>query len=105
MTIIVERTMKIAGSALAALLLVAAAPTAHSFAPTITKAKIIKNGSKSGTVRSADTLMFLSPEDLTDYMAKAHEAKIRAVKEVEDQKNAQIQVSTQYFEIEKEKKK
>ena len=41
----------------------------------------------------------------TDYMAKAHEAKIRAVKEVEDQKNAQIQVSKQYFEIEKKKRK
>ena len=40
--------------------------------------------------------LFLSPEDLTNYMAKAHEEKIRAIKEVEDKKNGEIQVRTNH---------
>ena len=47
--------------------------------------------------RMADTSLFLSPEDLTNYMAKAHEDKIRALKEIEDKKNAEIKVRTTFL--------
>jgi hypothetical protein len=41
----------------------------------------------------SDSALFLSPEDLTNAMAKAHEEKIRAMKDLETKKNAEIQVS------------
>lgn len=34
----------------------------------------------------------LTPQDLTDYMAKANEAKVQAMKQIEDKKNAEIKV-------------
>eukprot|EP00751_Fragilariopsis_kerguelensis_P005574 CAMPEP_0170787702 /NCGR_PEP_ID=MMETSP0733-20121128/18445_1 /TAXON_ID=186038 /ORGANISM="Fragilariopsis kerguelensis, Strain L26-C5" /LENGTH=463 /DNA_ID=CAMNT_0011133969 /DNA_START=257 /DNA_END=1649 /DNA_ORIENTATION=- len=40
--------------------------------------------------KSEGGLLFLSPSDLTEYLAKAHEAKIRAIKDVEDKKNNEI---------------
>jgi len=40
--------------------------------------------------RAEGGLLFLSPSDLTEYLAKAHEAKIRAIKDVEDKKNNEI---------------
>jgi len=40
--------------------------------------------------RGPDALS-LTPDDLTDYMAKAHEEKLRAVKAVEETKNVEIQ--------------
>jgi hypothetical protein len=46
-----------------------------------------------GSGRLMDSPLFLSPDDLTNYMAKAHEEKIRALKEIEDKKNAEIMVS------------
>jgi hypothetical protein len=44
-----------------------------------------------------DSVLFLSPDDLTNYMAKAHEEKVRALKEMEEKKNAEIKVSTPCF--------
>ena len=38
--------------------------------------------------------LLLTPQDLTDYMAKANEAKVLAMKQIEDKKNAEIQVKT-----------
>eukprot|EP00536_Pseudo-nitzschia_multiseries_P002928 jgi/Psemu1/252155/estExt_Genewise1Plus.C_410138 len=77
--------MKFATSALSAFLLLATSPLVHSFGQTANTAAI---GSRTtGTVNA----LFLSPEDLTNYMAKAHEEKIRAIKEVEDKKNVVIQ--------------
>lgn len=37
--------------------------------------------------------LHVTPQDLTDTLAKAHEEKIRAMKDIEDKKNAEIQVS------------
>lgn len=42
---------------------------------------------------SSSSALFLSPEDLTNAMAKAHEEKIRAMKDIEDKKNAEIKVN------------
>lgn len=58
-----------------------------SFVPT-TKANDLKT---MAPVRASDPL-FLSPEDLTNYMAKAHEEKLRAIKEVETKKDTEIMV-------------
>ena len=38
-----------------------------------------------------------SAQALSDYMAKSHEEKLRAIKAVEDKKNAEIEVSGPYF--------
>jgi hypothetical protein len=35
----------------------------------------------------------VTPQDLTDMMAKAHEEKIRAMKDIEEKKNTEIQVN------------
>jgi len=70
--------MKFTASALSAFLLVATTPVVTSFAPSL----------QSRT--TVGTPLRLTPEDLTDYMAKAHTEKLRAVKEVETKKNAEI---------------
>lgn len=36
--------------------------------------------------------LYASSADLSDYMAKSHEEKLRAVKDIEDKKNAEIKV-------------
>ena len=84
--------MKFTNPVLAAFLLVATTPAVHSFTYT-TKTTTNNLKSRTSAGRGAKAL-FLSPEELTNYMAKAHEEKIRAVKEVEAVKNAQIQVRT-----------
>lgn len=81
--------MKFTNPVLAAFLLVATTPAVHSFTYT-TKTTTNNLKSRTSAGRGAKAL-FLSPEELTNYMAKAHEEKIRAVKEVEAVKNAQIQ--------------
>jgi hypothetical protein len=90
--------MKFTSSVVAALVLLDAAFPVHSFMYT-RQANNLKctigrrvTATESSSSSSSSSL-FLSPEDLTDYMVKAHEEKIRAVKEVEDKKNAQINVS------------
>lgn len=45
--------------------------------------------SKSSSALAADVN---NAQALSDYMAKSHEEKLRAVKEIEDKKNAEIQV-------------
>jgi hypothetical protein len=44
------------------------------------------------TARNPDTALFLEPNVLTEYMAKAHEEKLKAVKVAEEKKEAEIQV-------------
>jgi len=87
--------MQFTNSVLAAFLLIAttALPAVHSFTYTAKTNNNLKCRTAAAAGRGAEAL-FLSPEDLTNYMAKAHEDKIRAIKEVEDKKNAQIQVRT-----------
>ena len=91
--------MKFTSSVVAALVLLDAAFPVHSFMYT-RQANNLKctigrrvTATESSSSSSSSSSLFLSPEDLTDYMVKAHEEKIRAVKEVEDKKNAQINVS------------
>lgn len=50
-----------------------------------------RQASKSISIPTSSILQ-VSPQDLTEYMAKAHEEKLRAVKMVEDQKKAEIEV-------------
>ena len=40
-----------------------------------------------------------SARALSDYMSKSHEEKLRAIKAVEDKKNAEIEVSGPYFVV------
>lgn len=77
--------MKLANSALVAFLLVASSPITTSFLPT-TKLNDL-NYRATGAVSG---VLFLAPEDLTSYMAKSHEEKLRAIKEVEEKKNTEI---------------
>jgi hypothetical protein len=77
--------MKLANSALVVFLLVVSSPITTSFLFT-TKLNDLNyraTGARSG-------VLFLSPEDLTSYMAKSHEEKLRAIKEVEEKKNTEI---------------
>lgn len=68
--------------ALSAVVLIGSTPAVLSFVP----------GTKqSSATRGACEALFLSPDELTNYMAKAHEEKLRAVKVVEQKKDAQIQ--------------
>ena len=80
--------MKFTCSVVTALFLIATW-TAHSF----TYTTMTNFNSKSGAGRITETLLFLTPDDLTNYMAKAHEEKIRAMKGIEEKKNAEIEVS------------
>ena len=75
--------------ALAAFLLVASSPAVTPFVPAT---KPSNQESRTNIVGSKP--LFLSPEDLTDYMAKAHEEKLRAIKDVERKKDEQIKVRT-----------
>lgn len=77
--------MKSTNSALAALLLVATSTIVTSFVPATNP-----NDSKSRAREGGFEALFLSPEDLTNYMAKAHEEKLRAIKEVEVKKDSEI---------------
>ena len=81
--------MKSTNSALAALLLVATSTIVTSFVPATNP-----NDSKSRAREGGFEALFLSPEDLTNYMAKAHEEKLRAIKEVEVKKDSEIKVCT-----------
>ena len=51
---------------------------------------------KDSSVKSKPLFGLPTPEEsakaLSDYMAKSHENKLNAIKEVEDKKNAEIQV-------------
>ena len=81
--------MKFTCSVVTALFLIATW-TAHSF--TYTTKTNLNLDSRAGLV--SETLLFLTPDDLTNYMATAHEEKIRAIKEIEEKKNDEIKVST-----------
>jgi hypothetical protein len=87
--------MKFTSSVVAALVLLDAAVPVHSFMYTRQANNLKCTIERRVTTESSSSSssLFLSPEDLTDYMTKAHAEKIRAVKEVEDKKNAQINVS------------
>lgn len=75
-------------SILAAFLSFVAFPV-HSFIVDTRQSNIMKCQKRG--MQPEQLLLFLSPKDLTNYMAKAHEEKIRAIKDVEDKKNAEIQ--------------
>lgn len=49
-----------------------------------------QTGSKR--IRIASTPIFLEPSALTEYMAKAHEDKLKAVQQIEAKKNEEIKV-------------
>ena len=59
-----------------------------------TLAFIHKQATKSSSLTVSPSALFVTPEDLTNAMAKAHEEKIRAMKDIEDKKNAEIKVSS-----------
>jgi hypothetical protein len=90
--------MRFTSSVIAAILLLASTTTRNSveaftFTPS-PKSHDLPSLTKGYSRRSdSTTALFLSPEDLTNAMAKAHEEKIRAIKDIEDKKNAEIQVS------------
>lgn len=71
-------------------LLVATLPSyGNAFAPTLSASRV-----GSLELRAADEA---SAQALSDYMAKSHEEKLRAIKEVEAKKNAEIEVSPFLF--------
>jgi hypothetical protein len=47
----------------------------------------------SAASRRADTKLFLEPAALTEYMALAHQDKLKAVQEVEAKKDVEIEVN------------
>ena len=83
--------MKFAKSAVTAALLTAMVSVDNTLAfharPTMTRPMVSSTSSPSA--------LFVTPEDLTNAMAKAHEEKIRAMKDIEDKKNAEIKVSNE----------
>ncbi|KAG7360757.1 hypothetical protein IV203_035856 [Nitzschia inconspicua] len=76
--------MKFANSIAAAVTLAAGSTTAFVFPMN----QFIDTSLK---VMQTTSALRLTPQDLTDMMAKAHEEKIRALKDIEDKKNAEIQ--------------
>ena len=81
--------MMFSNSALTAFLLVASSPTITPFVPVTQQVN-----HELLAARVDSKALFLSPQDLTDYMAKAHEEKLRAIKSVEQKKDEQIKVCT-----------
>jgi hypothetical protein len=70
-----------------------------AFAPIFVAAWIAKPGygftfprCEVGTRRNLDTCLSLEPHVFSEYMVKAHEAKLKALKGVEEQKETEIQV-------------
>jgi hypothetical protein len=61
----------------------------NAFAPTLSACRV-----GSLELRAADEA---SAQALSDYMAKSHEEKLRAIKEVEAKKNTEIEVSPFLF--------
>ena len=51
----------------------------------------------SQSVRCSASPLFLEPSALTEYMAKAHEDKLRAVQQAEAKKNEEIKVQFRDF--------
>lgn len=78
--------MKFTSSVLAAALLAAYSVNTEAFT---TRQMTAQSSTKTNT----NSALFVTPEDLTNAMAKAHEEKIRAMKDVEDKKNAEIKVN------------
>ena len=66
----------------AALLAALLTAPSHAFSPPMGSQR------KGVAMHAAET----TAQALSDYMAKSHEEKLRAMKEVEDKKNAEIQV-------------
>ena len=79
--------MRFTTFALSSFLLFATSPVVTSFVPA-TRSNDLHSRSAAGVSEP----LFLSPEDLTNYLAKAHEEKLRALKDVETKKNGEIQV-------------
>jgi hypothetical protein len=87
-----DSTMKF-GFSVVTVLLLAAHTTADAFVfPTMNEhsASAVREQQSPTTGCSA---LRLTPQDLTDMMAKAHEEKIRAMKDIEEKKNTEIQVN------------
>ena len=79
---------------LVAITLAVAVPI-HAF--TSTSSSSIGCPGSRGSYQLGATTDDASAQALSDYMAKSHEEKLRAIKAVEDKKNAEIEVSGPYF--------
>mmetsp|Transcript_25980 Transcript_25980/g.42577 ORF Transcript_25980/g.42577 Transcript_25980/m.42577 type:complete len:439 (+) Transcript_25980:169-1485(+) len=78
--------MKFSATVVAAVLLGTSSANGFSFTTSSGKDSL----STRGGPLVSDSALFLSPEDLTTAMAKAHEEKIRAMRDIEEKKNAEI---------------
>lgn len=82
---------------LVAITLAAAVPI-HAF--TSTSSSAIGCAGSRGYYQLGATTDDASAQALSDYMSKSHEEKLRAIKVVEDKKNAEIEVgSDPYFVV------
>ena len=75
-----------------AILVLGVVSTSNAFLPASPSAPRVVVTSTTGTHLAALPSPEESAKALTDYMAKAHEEKLKAVKAAEDAKNAEIQV-------------
>jgi monoamine oxidase len=85
-----DSTMKYAVFVVSVVVL-GACPRSNAFGLPTTLNSVSATRQQSGT--TYNSALHLSPQDLTDMMAKAHEEKIRAMKGIEEKKNAEIQVN------------
>ena len=81
---------------LVAITLAVAVPI-HAF--TSTSSSSIGCAGSRGSYQLGATTDDASAQALSDYMSKSHEEKLRAIKAVEDKKNAEIEVSGPYFVV------
>ena len=81
---------------LVAITLAVAVPI-HAF--TSTSSSSIGCPAGRGSYQLGATTDDASAQALSDYMSKSHEEKLRAIKAVEDKKNAEIEVSGPYFVV------
>jgi hypothetical protein len=81
--------MKLAKSIVAAMLLVFCPTNAFVFHKNEKTVSLLVE--RHAATRTT-TAIQVTPQDLTEMMAKAHEEKIRAMKDIEEKKNAEIQV-------------
>lgn len=78
--------MRFSSSAVEVFLLIVTSSVVTSFVPDIGPNYLTR------ATKGDSGALFLSPDDLTNYMAKAHEEKLRAIKAVEEKKNDEIKV-------------
>jgi hypothetical protein len=96
--LIFNQTMKFPSSTLSIVVILSTAMSCcYAFHGSLQQQRSMQSMRPTQQHDLSSAALFLTPQDLTDYMAKANEAKVQAMKQIEDKKNAEIQVRMHWW--------